>query len=70
LSSYGEKPTGGKASGKRIERGLYESADGLVVNADLNGAANIFRKVAGRLGILLDQLSRRSLAIVARIRLN
>ncbi|WP_335151306.1 RNA-guided endonuclease InsQ/TnpB family protein [Nostoc sp.] len=70
LPKYGEKPLGWKASGKRVKRGLYQSADGLVVNADLNGAANILRKVAGRLGILLDQLSRRSMAVVARVRLN
>lgn len=70
LPKYGEKPMGWKASGNRIKRGLYWTADGFVVNADLNGAANILRKVSGRLGLSLDQLSRRSLAIVARIRLN
>ncbi|MFM1655252.1 RNA-guided endonuclease TnpB family protein, partial [Brevibacillus sp. B_LB10_24] len=31
-------------SGKRIKRGLYKSGKGLV-NADVNGAANILRKV-------------------------
>ena len=31
-------------SGKRIKRGLYRCADGLVINADCNGAANILRK--------------------------
>lgn len=31
-------------SGRRIKRGLYRSADGQKVNADLNGAANILRK--------------------------
>jgi IS605 OrfB family transposase len=41
---YGEKPEGWKASGKRIRRGLYRSADGSVVNADSNGAWNIGRK--------------------------
>jgi IS605 OrfB family transposase len=46
LPKYGEKPLGWKASGKRISRGLYRSADGSIVNADLNGAANILRKVA------------------------
>jgi IS605 OrfB family transposase len=70
LPKYGEKPMGWKASGNRIKRGLYRISDGFVVNADLNGAANILRKVAGRLGISLDQLSRRSLAVVARIKLN
>jgi putative transposase len=39
------------------------------VNADLNGAANILRKVASKLGIGLDQLGRRVLTTVARVRL-
>ena len=46
LPEYGQKADGWKASGKRIKRGLYQSADGSTVNADLNGAANILRKVA------------------------
>jgi IS605 OrfB family transposase len=69
LPVYGQKPEGWKASGKPVKRGLYQSANGSIVNADLNGAANILRKVAGRLGLSLNQLSRRSLTIVARIRL-
>ncbi len=51
LPKYGEKPPGWKASGKRIKRGLYRSANGRIVNADLNGAANILRKVASKLGV-------------------
>jgi putative transposase len=39
----GEKHT---FSGKRIKRGLYRASDGRVVNADINGASNIVRKVA------------------------
>ena len=31
-------------SGKRIHRGLYRSKNGTVMNADINGAANIIRK--------------------------
>ena len=31
-------------SGKRISRGLYRSKDGTVINADINGSANILRK--------------------------
>ena len=31
-------------SGRRTSRGLYRAADGTVINADLNGAANILRK--------------------------
>lgn len=32
-------------SGKRISRGLYRSKNKILINADLNGAANIVRKV-------------------------
>ena len=31
-------------SGKRVKRGLYRSAEGIEINADVNGAANILRK--------------------------
>ena len=43
LPVYGEKPEGWKASGRRVERGLYKSGNGSMINADLNGAANILR---------------------------
>ncbi|HLY30026.1 MAG TPA: transposase, partial [Ktedonobacterales bacterium] len=33
-------------SGKRVKRGLYRTADGRRLNADVNGAYNIIRKVA------------------------
>lgn len=33
-------------SGKRVKRGLYRAADGTPLNADVNGAYNIIRKVA------------------------
>jgi IS605 OrfB family transposase len=33
-------------SGKRVQRGLYRAANGREINADVNGAANIVRKVA------------------------
>jgi transposase len=39
-----------KPSGRRVERGLYKTATGLLINADCNGAANIARKVATQLG--------------------
>lgn len=32
-------------TGNRVERGLYETDDGIVINADVNGATNIIRKV-------------------------
>jgi putative transposase len=34
-----------KFSGKRIKRGLYKSSNGTFINADVNGAGNIIRKV-------------------------
>jgi len=36
---------GFKFSGKRIERGLYKTRSGKLINADVNGASNIIRKV-------------------------
>ena len=33
-------------SGKRVKRGLYRTSNGLYINADINGAGNIIRKVA------------------------
>ncbi len=33
-------------SGKRVKRGLYRASDGRYLNADINGAGNIIRKVA------------------------
>lgn len=46
LPVYGEIPEGETPafSGKRVKRGLYCSADGTLINADLNGAGNIIRK--------------------------
>ncbi len=35
-----------KLSGKRVKRGLYKTLKGLLINADINGALNIIRKVA------------------------
>lgn len=38
------EPYTGTFSGKRVKRGLYRTVDGVKLNADLNGAANILRK--------------------------
>ncbi|HIW32162.1 MAG TPA: transposase, partial [Candidatus Paenibacillus intestinavium] len=43
LPSYGEEGTW-IFSGKRMSRGLYQNTKGLI-HADVNGAANIMRKV-------------------------
>ena len=44
IPTYGKEDENYKFSGKRIKRGLYKAADGTVINADLNGSANILRK--------------------------
>ena len=31
--------------GRRVKRGLFQSSDGRLINADINGAGNIMRKV-------------------------
>ncbi len=43
IPTYGEVKEP-KFSGKRIKRGLYKAANGTIINADLNGSANILRK--------------------------
>ena len=45
LFMFGEKPDDYNFSGKRVYRGLYVSGDGIHMNADMNGAINIMRKV-------------------------
>ena len=49
IPSFDEKGSNPKAifSGKRIKRGLYRSAKGLLINADINAATNIGRKELG-----------------------
>ena len=42
-----EQPYTGTFSGRRVHRGLYVTDKGEVMNADVNGAANILRKVSG-----------------------
>ena len=34
-------------SGRRVKRGLYKSGSGVLLNSDVNGAANILRKEIG-----------------------
>ncbi len=67
LPTFGEKPEGWQPSGKRIKRGLYRTAQGWLLNADANGAANIGRKVAAILGLDLSGVSRGSLSAPLRI---
>ncbi|NES05114.1 MAG: IS200/IS605 family element transposase accessory protein TnpB [Okeania sp. SIO2F4] len=67
LPNYGEKPESWESSGKRIHRGLYQTKNGLLVNADVNGAANILKKVATTLELSLEGISRGSLIMPLRI---
>ena len=55
-------------SGKRIKRGLYQSKNGTILNADVNGAYNIFRK--GKQDFNYEELSSGLLASPLRIRLS
>jgi len=44
LPVYGEKDATKVFSGKRMKRGLYRTKNGTLINADVNGAANIMRR--------------------------
>jgi putative transposase len=66
VPKYGEKPKGYKFSGRRVKRGLYRSAKGILINADLNGAGSIFRKVATQLGISLAEVGKAALTLPKR----
>jgi len=46
-------------NGKRVKRGLFQSSIGVLVNADVNGALNILRKVIG--DVFLKRLPDRGL---------
>lgn len=41
---YNDKSADTKFSGNRTKRGLYKTKEGILINADLNGALNIMRK--------------------------
>ena len=46
LPTYRKKGKKRRFSGRRIKRGLYKTLKGVLINADINGALNIIRKVA------------------------
>ncbi|WP_245917232.1 zinc ribbon domain-containing protein [Bacillus canaveralius] len=56
-----------KFSGSRIKRGLYRTGQKILVNADLNGAANILRK--SNHNVHMDKVARGLLAVPMRIRM-
>ena len=57
-------------SGKRVKRGLYRSEAGYLINADLNGAGSILRKVAVQLGISLAEAGKAALTLPKRYHLH
>jgi IS605 OrfB family transposase len=63
-----EQPYQGTFSGKRIKRGLYQSKNGTILNADVNGAANILRKC--KQNVDFDKLCKGLLASPVRIRIS
>ncbi len=67
LPTFGAKPESWNPSGKRVKRGLYRSANGSLINADCNGAANILRKVAATLGLCLKEVSSGALTTPVRV---
>ena len=42
--------------GRRIKRGLFQTKEGLQINADVNGSLNIGRKYLTKLGLYTEQL--------------
>ncbi|MEG5159210.1 transposase [Microcoleus sp. AT3-A2] len=65
----GEKPDNWQPSGKRIKRGLYRSASGLILNADVNGAANIIRKSNVAIDSIVERVGSGLLTNPLRIKL-
>jgi len=52
-----------------VKRGLYRTAQGWLINADGNGAANIMRKVSTKLGINLSGVGRGAVAAPSKVKL-
>ncbi|MEG4822403.1 transposase [Microcoleus sp. M2-A5] len=65
----GEKPDNWQPSGKRIKRGLYRSSAGLLINADVNGAADIIRKSKVATDSIIERVSSGLLTNPLRIKL-
>lgn len=76
LPTLGEKPKSWKPSGVRgqrvkgkknnLGRGGYKTAQGIRINSDCNGAANILRKVAKQLDLNLAKIGRGALTLPQR----
>lgn len=66
-----DNPYTGRFSGQRMKRGLYRTLNGKLVNADVNGAANILRKSKQNLNLIdFQELSRGVLTTPSRIRVS
>lgn len=63
-----EQPYTGTFSGRRVHRGLYRTKNGTLVNADVNGSANIMRKC--KQNVDFDKLCNGLLASPQRIRVS
>ena len=63
-----EQPYTGIFSGKRVHRGLYRTKNGTLINADVNGSANILRKC--KQNVDFDKLCNGLLASPQRIRVS
>ena len=44
-------------NGKRIKRGLFQTQNGILINADVNGSYNIMRLGIKKLNVKLDVLN-------------
>lgn len=54
IPTYKENDNEQSFSGKRVKRGLYRSKNKTLINADVNGSANIMRKFATKKGVTLN----------------
>ena len=65
-----DNPTEYKFEGSRVRRGLYRTKQGWLVNADINGAANILRKHLSKQNESNFGLSRGCLAQPLRVKIS
>ncbi|MGK7915064.1 MAG: RNA-guided endonuclease TnpB family protein, partial [Prochloraceae cyanobacterium] len=61
-----QAPSQYEFSGKRITRGTYKTVNGWLISADVNGAANILKKVAIQLKLSLAEVGRGILTVPKR----
>jgi putative transposase len=66
LKKHGSNNIKKPSLGKRVKRGLFQSSNGMLINADCNGAIGIARKVVGDLA--LKPIIDKSIALMPRHR--